>query len=81
MFATLRPGELGQQQRQLHILLRRKHRNQVEALEHETNLLCTPLGELRSAHRGDVLPIDDDLSFVRAIEPPDQVQQRGLART
>ena len=72
--------ERREQQRQLDVLLRREHRDQIEALEHEADVARAPVRQLAAFHLLEVLARDRELAAVRAIEPADQVEQRRLAR-
>ena len=70
-----------EQQRQLHVLERRQHRDQVERLEHEAHVPRAPRARARSsrAWRGPS-PATSTVPAVGRVEPADQVQDRGLAR-
>src|SRR4029077_5748036 len=71
--------ERGQEQRQLDVLERRQHRQQVVELEHEPDLRGTPARRLRFAQFGDVRPRHRHRARVGPIDARDQVEQGGLA--
>ncbi len=68
-------------QRQLHILDRSQHRNQIEALEHEPDMLIAPMRDRTIRKRPQILTQHQNLSVRRPIHRRDQVQQRGLSRS
>src|SRR5699024_11205252 len=71
-----RAGEL---ERQQDVLLGRQHRQQVEGLEDEADLLPPQLGERIVAEGGDLGAVQQDRTGVDHVEPGEDVQQRGLA--
>ncbi|KAG1081628.1 hypothetical protein G6F40_015417 [Rhizopus arrhizus] len=78
---ALRGVEVGQQQRQLDVLLRGQHRHQVVELEHEADVVAAPGRQLAAAHLVDALAFDADLAAAGVVQAADQVEQGGLART
>ncbi|KAG1174428.1 hypothetical protein G6F35_016658 [Rhizopus arrhizus] len=55
---ALRGVEVGQQQRQLDVLLRGQHRHQVVELEHEADVVAAPGRQQAAATLGDALAVD-----------------------
>ncbi|MNT16934.1 hypothetical protein D3C72_1520610 [compost metagenome] len=78
---ALRRAEVGQQQRQFHVLLRGQHRHQVVELEHEADVMAAPRRQLAAAHLVDALAFDADLAARGVVQAADQVEQGGLAGT
>ncbi len=76
---ALRRRQLGQQQRQLDVALRREHRHQVVELKHETHVGCPPPRQRAAAELVDVLAAHADAAGAGHIQPADQVEQGGLA--
>mmetsp|Transcript_67299 Transcript_67299/g.186139 ORF Transcript_67299/g.186139 Transcript_67299/m.186139 type:complete len:242 (-) Transcript_67299:1016-1741(-) len=72
--------QLGQQQRQLDILLRRQRRHQVVELEHEADLGRPPFGQGRTRELVDALTAHGDGTAAGRVQPTHQIEQRGLAR-
>ena len=72
--------ETGELQRQLDIFQRGQHRDQIELLEDEADVLVAPAGDLAVAERAQVLAEDADLAAGGPVHGGDQVQQRGFAR-
>ena len=68
------------QQRQLDVLIRREHRQQVIELEDEADVPRPPAGELAFGHLRDAVVADPDFAFAGLVEAGDQVEQRRLAR-
>ena len=79
-FLRSRRRQLGQQQRQLDVLLRREHRHQVVELEDEADLGGAPLGERAAAELVEPLAADRDAAARGHVEAADEVEQRRLAR-
>ena len=71
--------QVGQLQRQFHVLQRGQHRNQVELLEDEADVLVAPVRDLAVAQLAQVVAQHADLAAGGAVHGGDQVQQRGLA--
>src|SRR5699024_6885117 len=71
-----RAGEI---ERQKDVLLGGQHRQQVEGLEVEADLLPPQLGERIVAEGGDLGAVQQDRTGVDHVEPGEDVQQRGLA--
>src|SRR5580693_8185267 len=80
VLAPLRLREFCQQQRQLHILKRRQHRNQVVHLEDEPNMPRAPLRQLAPRHVRDFVTVHGDAAFGRHVQSTKQIQQRGFPR-
>src|SRR5690606_22475892 len=79
------PGPLGaahlaQQQRQLDVLLRAQHRQQVVELEDEADVLGAPARQFAGLELVDALAVDADAAGGGRVQAADQVQQGGLAR-
>ncbi len=70
----------GELQRQEDVLARVEHRQQVEELEDEADLVAAQLGELGVVERPEVDAVDDDGPRGRAVEAREAVHQRRLAR-
>ena len=79
-FPPLLLRKVAQQQRQLDVLNRIQHRNQVVELEDESDVPAAPLGQLAFRQRCEVSSGHNHLARRRAVDAGDQVQQRGLAR-
>ena len=73
--------ELGQQQRQFHVLERREHRNEVVHLEDKPDMPGPPFRELSGGHVGDLVAGDRDTAPCRDVQAAKQVQQRRFAGT
>src|SRR2546423_10085193 len=69
----------GDRQREHDVLLRRQHREQVEELEDEADVLTPELRQLRVVQLRDVRAVDVDVARGRAVEPGEQVHQGRLA--
>src|SRR6266699_1483009 len=67
------------QERQLDVLIRGEHRQQVEGLEHEADVARAPGRELSRRHRADVGATDADGTSRRLVETGDEIEQRRLA--
>ena len=52
----------GEREREEDVLLRRQHRQQVEELEDEADVLAAELGQLVVVERGDLVAVDPDLA-------------------
>ena len=68
------------EQRQLDVVERRGARQQVEALEHEPDLLVAHGGQRVLRHRRHVLAVEQVLARRRPVEAADDVHERRLAR-
>jgi hypothetical protein len=76
--SLLQAGEL---QRQLDILQRGQHWNQVELLEDEADVLVAPSAPIcRSLKLVHVVPEDPNVAAGRPVHRRDDVRQGGLAR-
>src|SRR5579884_276693 len=62
------------------IFQRRQIRNEVELLEHETDLFRPDAVQFRSRHRGHVLVVQPNLASGGAIKTANQIHQRGFPR-
>ena len=69
----------GEHHRQRHVLRRAHRRDQVERLEDDADVLPAVQAQLDARHLREVLVEDAQRPVGRAIEPGDQVEQRGLA--
>ena len=78
--AALGLAELRQQQRQLHVLARGEHRDQVEELEDEADVLGAEARELVLGQLVQQPARDRDAALGRPVEAREQVQERRLAR-
>ena len=67
------------EQRQLDVVERRRPGQQVEALEHESDLLVAHDGELVLRHARDVLAVEEVFAAGGAVEAAEDVHQRRLA--
>ena len=70
----------GDRQRQADVLLRAQHRQQVEELEDEADLVAPQLGQALVVEVGDLLAGDPDRALGGPVEPGQHVHQGGLAR-
>src|SRR6478735_8329458 len=73
----LAPGDLKRQQ---YVLLRREHRQQVEELEDEADVVAAQRGQPGVVEAGDLDVADPYLPLVGLVEPGQDVHERGLAR-
>ena len=71
--------QIGEQQRQLHVPLRRQRGQQVVELEDEAHVRGAPGGQLAPGQAIDAPALHDDDPAGRRVEPADQIQERGLA--
>src|SRR5436190_9537957 len=67
-----------EQQRQLDVLRRREHRNEVERLEDEPHFLGAVLRPLLVRELVDAESVDENAAAVDVVQAGDAVQQRGL---
>ena len=81
VIAPLLRIQLGQQQRQLHVLKRGQHRDQIERLEHVPDVLVPPARRLRIVEAEDVLAHHQQFARGRTVDGRNHVQQRRLARS
>ena len=77
-WSGLLPGEL---ERQHDVLGRREHREQVEELEDEADVVAAQLRQLGVVEAADVDAGDGDLAGGRLVEAGEDVHQRRLARS
>src|SRR5262245_31252653 len=77
---TLALLQIGQLQRQFDVLESGHHRDQVEGLKDESDMLISPMRHLAVAQAAQVLPEHENLAVGGAVHRGDQVQQRGFAR-
>ena len=56
------------------------NRQQIEALEDETDLMAAQQGELVVVHAGQILAVEHDVSASGRIKSGQRVHQRGFAR-
>ena len=66
-------------QRQLDVVKDVGAGDQVEGLEHETDLLVADLGQLILLHRADVLALEEIAAGGRRVETADDVHERRLS--
>src|SRR5262249_51868463 len=81
VLATVGLGKLGEQQRELYVLERGEHRNEVVHLEDESDVARAPLRQLTRGHVGDFVTGDGDAAVGWYVEPAEQVEQCWFART
>jgi hypothetical protein len=67
-------------ERQRHVLFGGEHRQEVEELEDEADVLAAQLRQARVVEIGDVDPFDGDRAGGRLVEARQDVHQRRLAR-
>ncbi len=67
------------EQRQLDVLVRGQHGQQVIELKDKADVPRPPLGEFPFRHLGDAVRPDPNFPFARPIKPGNQVQQRRFA--
>src|SRR6185369_5084843 len=79
MLATLRLGKLGQQQRQLDVLKRREHRNEVVHLEDKADVTRAPGCELASREVRDLVACNSNGSCAGQIDATKKIQQGAFA--
>ncbi len=77
---ALAARQIGEEQRHFDVALGAEHREQVVELEDEADVPRAPFGELSAGEPVDSLAGHLHFALVGAVEPADQVQQRGLAR-
>ena len=77
---ALRAGDAVEQQRQLDVLGRAEHRDEVEGLEDEAHRPGPVAGPAGVGHGEQVLALDQHPAAVDVVQPGQAVQQRGLAR-
>ena len=73
-------AQAGVDQGQLHVVQRRGPWQQVEGLEHESDLLVPDPGQLVVVQLGHPVAVQPVLAAGRAVEAADQVHEGGLAR-
>ena len=69
------------QKRQRHIVERRGARQQVELLEHETDLAIAKIGQLVRAQAGQRFTADDEIARAGSVERAHHIHEGGFART
>ncbi len=69
----------GDRERQHQVLLGGEHRQQVEELEDEAELLAAQLGQLAVVEAGDLLAVEQDGAGGRLVEAGEDVHQGRLA--
>jgi hypothetical protein len=70
-----------QLQHQLDVLPRRQHRDEVVGLKDEADVVQPEVGELSGWQGVDPLPTQPHLAAGGLVEPTDEVEERGLARS
>jgi len=81
LFATLGAVQLGEQQGQLDIFGGGEHGDQVKRLEDETDVLVTPVGELRFVEAGDIHALHVAFATGGTVHAGNDVEQGGFAGT
>src|SRR5438874_241147 len=81
VLAALFLGERGQQQRQLDVLERRQHGNQVVELKDEADVARAPRGQRAFREAADLGAADANRAARGTIDAGQQVEQRRLARS
>src|SRR5262249_21935910 len=76
---TLTAAHAVEQERQLDVLERREHRNEVVELENEADVALAPLRQRAVAEARGVGAVHAHLAAARLVEAADQIEQRGLA--
>ena len=76
----LRRSDAGEEQRDLDVLHRTEHRDQVELLEHEAHRRRAPVRAGSVTELVERLAVEDDPTTVDVVEPRQAVQQRRLSR-
>ena len=79
--APLGRRQVRQQERQLHVPLRRQHRQEVIELEHEAHVGGPPPGQRAAGKLVDALAVDRDVARGGRVQPADEVEQGRLARS
>jgi hypothetical protein len=77
---ALRPGQRGEQQRQLHVAERRENGDEVVHLEDEPHVAGAPRGELGAAQAADLVTSHGDAARSRDVKAAHQVEERALPR-
>src|SRR5689334_10517124 len=75
------PPDFSKTHGQLHVLIERHGRDQVERLKDHANRVASVLRQLLGCHRRQVRPFHHNRAGIRTVQPGNQVQQRGLARS
>src|ERR1035441_5102989 len=73
--------QVGEQERQRHVLHGRQHREQIELLENEAHVFVAPVGDLAVAQLAQVVAEHADVPAGGTIHGGDQVQQRRFTRS
>ncbi len=69
----------GEQERELHVLDRSEHGQQIEALEHKAHRLCAVPGQCGVVHARERGPVNENVATIDGVDPGEAVQQRCLA--
>ena len=72
--------DAGNSQRQLHVLIRRQHRQQGKRLKHKPNLVAPQLGQGAIGELVRVLALDRGRATGRPVEATEQIEERRLPR-
>jgi hypothetical protein len=67
--------------RQSNVLLEAQDREEVEKLEDDTDPIPTEKGQPLVVHLGDIFSINKDLSLVRRVQSPDDIDQGRFSAT
>src|SRR5262245_14374644 len=76
---ALRLRQAGKQERELHVLERGEHGNQVVHLEDEPDVARAPRGQLAGGHVRQLVTRDGDTAGRGHVEAAEQIEQGGLA--
>lgn len=81
LFLASAAGKLGEQERQFDVFERGEDRNQIERLENKSDVLISPIGELRFVEARDFDALHEAFAFGGAIDAGDDVKQRAFSGT
>jgi len=73
-------AELGEQKREFNVLKCGEHRDEIEGLKNEADVLITPIGQFGFVQSGDVAILDDAFAAGRTVDAGDDVQEGRFAR-
>jgi len=80
VFLAFGLGEFGEQQRQLNILERSEHGNQVVHLEDEAYVTRAPLGKFTARHVRNFVAGDGDAAMRGDVKAAEKIEQSGFSR-
>ena len=75
---SLPPGQPGEQQGQFHVFKGREHRDELIKLEDEAHVGGPPIRQLGLGEGREVDAVHREVAGVRAVQPGDEVEQRGF---